>query len=352
MMRLVYVNGFLLEKQPHWKERARFLADVRTTLPFYIFFHDRSGHFPNELNIKTLHEIPRPRAHMPAFADLLQRLIDAFILRVLESGRRVYVAYSGGIDSTAVMCAILRSDHFPRLKRERALLAGLTGRSIDENPEFFYRSVSKECEISAIDFSRIGDPGVVYTGGEYGDQLVASLMIDYLQERYGGTDRHLLPWLEGLNDYIKSGSFRPSSMAHFESFAETAPFPLRNSLQYWWWFDFCTKWQEIYFRAYRWSRHHLTEEQLRESIYYPFASVDFQQWAMAHMADADAPRDYRRSKAPMLDFIYAYNHDRDYYDHKIKIPSQRYTGRFVYKNGVREDFSSIWDINTGLGLFT
>lgn len=96
--------------------------------------------------------------------------IGSQIIQILDSGKTVYLLWSGGIDSTIVATSILKNIGS---KKFNNLYLVLNQESIDENPFFYYKFLQAFNKINYDDFCNLDlDTGdsLVLTG-EGGDQI-------------------------------------------------------------------------------------------------------------------------------------------------------------------------------------
>ena len=212
------------------------------------------------------------RQELPDFRVPFKQNFDSLVNhRALElfevaqsAGRPLTVFWSGGIDSTLALCALLK--HWKGVRRKVPLRVLLSKSSIDEYPWFFENIVRPRCEynlITALVSYQVYD-GIAVTG-ELGDQ-VFGLLVAILNE--DGSDFGLLqqpyrPFLQKiLSDAYRSlvrernrhdlsrafGTTDPDAVAkrvidYLSPQLAACPFPIETVHDFLWWVQISLKWQ-------------------------------------------------------------------------------------------------------------
>lgn len=337
--RLAYLYGLTTTLQEGWEQRFPFVAETQKHSQRRLMFHDRSGFLPNELNMATVCPIPVFEDHSPEFAHVLQDLADDILWTAIKENKIVHLAWSGGIDSTAIAVAFLQSVHAPRIKKAKRLVFMLNARSISEYPAFYDKYIIKDYVVVPMSHSVVENPKAIVVTGDLGDQLVTSMYVNNLEALVGG-EAWRKPWKNTMAEYMSKRGVSPWMTGFLNDFGDRAPFQLDTALQFFWWYDFCTKWQEIWFQGYRWSKLNCSPEEYVKRHIAIFAHERFQQWAMWNQTTGEQPSDPRNSpKADFLKFILYFTNDYDYVKNKIKWPSGSYLMNYNYKTAIWEDFS-------------
>ena len=282
---------------------------------------DRSHTLPSPgLRMEVADPIPDASGFTTPFDDVcLARARD-----ILDEDREIALFWSGGIDSTTALSALLMEAS--AAERER-LHIFLRPRSIAEYPEYFASHVHglRHTIIAgeAADAFRSG-PGRTFSSdvgpilareareklivtGEHGDQIFGSIKLAENPEWIGR------PASEFLHD--------PTFDAHrdeIEGLNAACPVPVGDIATLLWWWNFAVKWQEITFRGLS----DLDDGSAFRNIRHFFRTEDFQRWSIAN-PDLKIRDSLESYKWPAKEFIYRFAGDADYRDHKTKVGSLR-----------------------------
>jgi hypothetical protein len=236
--------------------------------------------------------------------------------------------YSGGIDSTCVLVAFMKILDAQELKQRVEVALSID--SINENPNFFYDHIRSKCNMmSSENMSSFFDGSCIFVNGEPNDQLFGNNVVagiyrfgDYSQihqpysrnfitgwmQRRGMTEAHADYWYDLLDHHIR----------------HQAPGEVQTNFHFFWWENFCFKWQNVYFRMFESvnsASRGMIDTNFLNRYYHPFfCSTDFQKWSMLNH-HLKIEKDWSSYKTECKKFIFDYNGDQDYLDHKIKVPS-------------------------------
>ena len=220
---------------------------------------------------------PIPEMIMPSQWDVICDARGAELLKLSETAPLV-ISWSGGIDSTVIVAALLRSG-FDSTKHDITVFC--TMESVKEYPSFFYHHILPNFKVT-----RDGPEVSIATGssyfvtGEPGDQLFGSaLCLDMM--RVHGDSVASEDW-----EYIHSSlvyRFGEKGALFFNFYKEIvdyAPFKIKTVEQFWWWWNFSQKWNHVLYRTL------LVCPGLTgaEKLICFFDTPDFQIWAMHNAA--------------------------------------------------------------------
>lgn len=243
---------------------------------------------------------------------------------ILDEDREIAVFWSGGIDSTGALVALLMQADAADRNR---LHIFLRPRSIAEYPAFFERHITALAHTiidgpSADGFRRgpgrtfSSDVGAVLAAqarerlvvtGEHGDQIFGSIALAENTDWIGRPPEVFLD--------------QPSFAAHREAIAQlnaACPVPIGTIDAMLWWWNFAVKWQEVTFR----SLSDLDDTASFANIRHFYQTNNFQRWSIANPDQKIRDR-LESYKWPAKDFIYGFTGDADYRDHKVKVGSLR-----------------------------
>lgn len=292
-----------------------------------------------------------------------------------ENNRRisgcVYVAWSGGIDSTAVLVAMLmQAQARPQHERRSRLVVLLDDESIVESPNFYQKFIQdnklqtlfrndkplswhEHCIRSTHPAAR----NILVTG-ELGDQLfgsdrckaafptettVVELPAHLANDapappppEYQGVfaERGLHgPWQDTVLPSLASvGLIAEGGVARWKEWIApqlaAAPLPIVSTYDFLWWLNFSMKWQNVSLRFLHDGGAPLLENGISygmgSCVQHFFDDADLECWSCVpgfHPYKFPDLRDFTTYKEPLKHFIREYDGDDQYYLHKVKVAS-------------------------------
>jgi hypothetical protein len=276
---------------------------------------DRTSTLDQGFDYAVLDRIPAPAIDGPTFAALCDTVGAEIVAEALETRRRISVLWSGGIDSTTALIAIMKAAE-ARDCRDRVRVL-LSHSSVHEYPGFFLRHINGAYRFRSVThpIAEFLNPAVINVTGEHGDQLFGSQLLEsYVRRGLGGVDyRDILPLviLERLGN--------PRSAHRVERYLEpviaAAPVPIRTLFDCMWWLNFSLKWQDVTLRlsVFRGDETCAVYGSLRHF----FRDERFQAWSLANGAER-LPPGWTRYKDLAKQYIFAFSGDQAYYRHKEK----------------------------------
>lgn len=162
----------------------------------------------------------------------------------------IYLMYSGGIDSSSALIALLRTWSSQDLQRVHILASQ---HSATEFPELWNVITDKFKDRILPSFRHIEyycEKGYVVTG-EHGDQLFESDVIRVIDSLHNDAGI-FKPW-QDIMPSVYEKMFGPTIdanefIARYEPTLAACPFPLKTSFDWIWWFNFTNKWQHVKYR--------------------------------------------------------------------------------------------------------
>lgn len=252
---------------------------------------------------------PLPKSDGTANATRLAEILDDSITAAIHaSDKDIYLAWSGGVDSTALACAFLKNG----INRKRLHIL-MSESSVDEYPDFL-RLLQKEgvktTQLSASSafsiFSRATREGLLCMGWG-ADQLFGSVVNNYYPE-----------WFKkSWKDFYRYRGASNTAIAQLEEAFSAYGLPVTNSAQANWWVNFSCKWNTV--TAYPCLETDVDEQ----NILLPFTDGSFQEWAMARFDRVDRypPDDTPHYKEELKDYIFKFTKDSAYRRGKGKVSS-------------------------------
>jgi hypothetical protein len=347
MKKLVSIFGLAKPFQKN-HEDMEFTECCQTTYPTHkwMSFFDDTGFFDNEYDM--VRQIPtKPLVigdTVPEFSPLFDKVMNDYFIRCLTKRQKINMMYSGGIDSTAIAAAILKSPYAKDLKHYTTF--HISESSIWENPEFYWKHIIPNFRIKAIDYDNTLADDSSWLGGEFGDNIQSVLIAQY-QAGVLGNGTYAKNYKTEIPCYLRTMGVKESFIEKMVAFGETCPFPLINCQQYWWWFSYTNRWQDFYYRLYKWSRHTVSYKEYQERVFYPF--LELQNWGATRVANLnlDNVEAIENVRRPFKEYTYDFDKNIDFLENKGKVASQSYLTRFTRKPVIWQDlsWSSDWQRN-------
>jgi hypothetical protein len=292
---------------------------------------DRSGviKMPYRTAVVPGMEIPSPGTAL-SYKDCASNRVKELIALQDKTGLHLKLFYSGGIDSTCMLVSFITELGYAELKNRATVY--ISQESIDENPKFYYEHLRGNINIaSSENFNRSLNNKSIMVGGEFNDQIFGSDIIRSIMLK--GIELHK-PYkpevIIGLFEF--NGETRRMSHETAVRWYEllklsadtTLPGRVVTVWDFFWWYNFSCKWQNIYFRMLaftsRETRFTLDKELLDVSYQHFFSTEDFQRWSI-YATDRFYSNEWKDYKREAKQLIFDYNKDADYLDRKLKCGS-------------------------------
>jgi hypothetical protein len=288
-------------------------------------YHFHAGYMPSLVSpmfvphvfdrTNTLFSTPHLESILPlgrtGYKHSLADTCDARAQEIISKaqGKKVYVFWSGGIDSTTALVSLLKAGV------NSSLCIVVTEESIQEYPEFYDRYIHGKLDIKLVKYKneygipesvdKYLDNGIVVTG-EIGDQMFGS--DKYLS--YDNPTKLLDPW----ENLLKS----TKAFEKYEMFVAFCPIKIKTQKDFWWWFSYATKYNYVVFRMLRTSH----KFKLENNVFHFFNTTFFNDWCVSTpVEERFYGSDIKNYKQPLKDYIYSFTKDSNYQKHKIKTGS-------------------------------
>ena len=311
-------------------------ASIYKMIPINISLVDRCNSLIMPYRFTTFERFSMPR-NLNNFSLTYEECCLTRAQELVDLSRRISkpitIMYSGGIDSTCVLVSFMKILGSQELK-ERVRVA-LSIESIDENVNFYYDHIRSKCTIiSSENMSSFFDGSSIVVSGEHNDQLFGSDIIGSIYKFGDYTQIHQPYSRDFITGWMRRGP-DPMTESHSNFWYDLldnhirsqAPCEVTTNFHFFWWYNFCLKWQIVYFRMLSRvdadKRNAINDSFLNDCFHHFFSSTNFQKWSMLnHHLKVGA--DWRDYKVQCKKFIFDYNHDADYRDYKVKIGSLFY----------------------------
>lgn len=308
---------------------------------------DRSGTLDLGFAYKVLDPIPYVDAAAGAkngfsFAQVCDLVAADIVARARVEERKIRVLWSGGIDSTVALIALLKALPTEEHQRIQPLLNMI---SINEYPLFFRQHILGKLpfrQVPAPITQHFGDRQLIITG-EHGDQLFGSdkllplianglayepwedILPLHLFEKFSGRGK-----VKKLMDYL-----RPQIAA--------SPVPINSTFELFWWLNYSIKWQQVTLRLPVFTFREDVKA-IHQRTHHFFRDERFQRWSILNHPNRECA-DLASYKMAAKEYIHAFTGDGVYLATKTKEPSLKNVilnrssqGNTRYRITMGEDF--------------
>lgn len=265
--------------------------------------------------------------HMANIADEIPQADDSLALRdicntraqeLLAKNEPITVSWSGGVDSTAILCSLLCNG----IQKDQLHILHAAS-SVVEYP-WLHKKLTEEGyhleqrEDIATAFNDVKE-GLLVTGW-CADQLFGSNI------HLRNLNLYNLPWMDGVAQALKDRGIRVSQKSYevieaaWSNYAKQLGFNMEQFCEFAWIYNFGCKWSYVSQDAYLATN--LAEN--RNRIVNFFEDIRFQRWSVAqydHIKDVNVNRIQKFYKQPLKRYIYEYTGDPDYLLKKGKVNS-------------------------------
>lgn len=318
---------------------AKFWTRTQHLLVGTLDLRSRLGTFTTPWNIpcNPLYQMPKFKIISDSLKDLLDARAVELIKRAKETNKKIAVMWSGGIDSTAVLTALLKN--ISNADREIITVICDTN-SILENIEFYkkYIAIDLECQhYRSLDMNEDFLNRYILLHGDPGDCLFgpSSSKYRYFIER----GQHLEPWKNHFSKmkellevpHVDPASYEPGFGEWYvdkvtNNLEETGQAEYLTSIADWWfWTYYNFKWETCCQIPFLFLRRNFattfSQETLKEYAQNTFFNTEkFQQWAYSNIKKS-IPKDFNLHKNEVKTYIYEFTKDLNYLQYKTKSPS-------------------------------
>lgn len=273
--------------------------------------------------------------------DLCNQRATEIFNTAKSQNKKIAILWSGGIDSTMVLSSFIKNVTTADLDNF-VILLNLD--SIVENPEFYRKFISEKIACMSTADLKVGNNflnnNILLTGepadGIYGPST--RMYRDLI-----ATGQHKLSWKNNLQLLIDSiNKFSPACSQEIQNtipkqFANWYVDKVSRNLisagvdgvdtvsDWWWWHYFSLKWDHLIWRPIYQHKGRMNEsistenlQQFLTNTY--FNTNEFQLWSYNNLPYL-TPKDLRQHKLDAKRYIFELDHNQDYFENKLKMPS-------------------------------
>jgi hypothetical protein len=307
---------------------ARFRHAIALYGGKWAFPIDRTGTVTIPIRSVSLYPIPALRPFARSYEDVCDGRARELLESAERLGVRLYVLYSGGIDSTCLLVSLLKQAT-PAQRGNIVVL--LSHESISENPRFYEDHIRGKLRVeSSLRFVNLLGGDDILLSAELNDQILGSDVVAQLIVQFGPAAIHraydraqmLALFAATLSGDAAAAAFY---VELFERIRDAAPVPIATNFDFLWWVNFTTKWQAclayvLLFTPPRKARA-LTRDYLDTRFVSFYNTDEFQLWSMNNL-DKRIKDTWASYKWIAKQVIYDYTKDAEYRDHKTKVRSR------------------------------
>jgi hypothetical protein len=296
-----------------------------------VFLVDRFNLIKTPYRYENKFNIPKlPAVFNKTYEDICLERAQRIMQHSKNINKPITVLWSGGIDSTTVLVSFLRA--CPNDLDN--IYVALNTNSIIENPRFYYDYVRKNFNLLPSEniFDLLNGNSLM-VGGEFNDQLFGSDILKEVKDFNGmdlvnakRTKDNIVPFFLSKG-FTKEGANKWYDLLD-NHIKNVCPVDINTVHLFFWWYNFCFKWQSVYYRIpSRMTNQALLSDEFLSKYYWQFfESEDFQIWSMLN-PDKKINKTWESYKIEAKKFIFDFNKDQDYFDNKIKIGSLHFIFR-------------------------
>lgn len=270
------------------------------------FMIDRSGTFPHH----ELMQICSPigKVCVPkTIEELCLSRAQELVTLARTTGKKLYLFWSGGIDSTAMFFA------FRELAQPHELAIVCNNTSEQEYPGFMAKYITGIYETVDISMTATWQAtntactNGIAVSGEIGDQMFGS--VKYLDHTKFDLSK---PWEDVVS---KESRTLPEQLAPFVA---ACPQEIKSLASLYWWINYAMKYQLVQMRMLRDNSVAI----LGQNIFHFYDTPDFNDYTVSTPIEVKIPDfDELKYKMPLREFILSRNGDIEYFKLKGKVRS-------------------------------
>jgi hypothetical protein len=294
-----------------------------------------------------------------------QRAIE--LKQLINAGKEVVVFYSGGIDSTVPVVALLKNLSQEELSKVHL---AISQDSIIENPNFYRDYIQGKFNLINSQENRYSDlinQGYVCVPADLGDSMFGTILGLKMFTQYGklSSDAHYSTHKDVIIQYLNSVLAKKKKVLHpgDEKFGEmyyeklvqnisTSSVPIYTLHDFFWWVIFNIKYMHCALRpAILYSAGDNCRAFFEQGIFNWYNTVDYQQWSMVNNNNGQKIQgtNQRSYKYAAKKYIFDFDKNSWYFRYKLKMPSMPTLRLRNYKKNFK-DFDNRIGMNSNYDI--
>lgn len=233
------------------------------------------------------------------------------------TGNRLIVRYSGGLDSTYIVCALLKYASKDLLDNTTIMLST---ESILENPYFYKDVITKNFKhfLNNKEEANYQIDDAVYVTGKHGDKILATdTGLKWVWENKEKAKWHYSKCKDSIiKDFYKHLHSYEAAAKYYDlidNSIKKSNLAINTVYDFYWWFSFNYAWID-----YSFNTDYFDSVGNKRTNNFPwFDTLDFQRWSMQHVgSNLKFDLDTHDEKRVLKDFIFEI--DKNEFDRKFK----------------------------------
>jgi hypothetical protein len=302
--------------------------DIKSMLKWYrflspgIMLHDRSGLTSFPVRTAPYDQMPKFERSSITYDECCSTRAQEIWTKSSVSGLPIIIFWSGGIDSTRVLVSFL--ENFPLSECRARIKVAMNPSSIAENPEFYHAHVLPNFELVSSDSMPWAFDGThIVVTGEFNDQLFGSDMLQkFLLEQPEQFSAKFNKWfiVKHINQNLQDPKSADLLVRTVEAAANHHGVELQKNADWYWWFNFCFKWQTVQFRMFTIaspSKQAALPNAITDTTYHFYGTPEFQLWSMNNLQTREITH-WHQYKTVVKTGIMNFDGNQEYFDTKPK----------------------------------
>ena len=302
-------------------------------------------------------------AYDPGYAKSFAEVSDGKAQEIkarIAQGEQFAVMYSGGIDSTVIMAALVKNLTAEELE---SVTVCASVNSIIENPTFWEKFIHNRLKVrdsSALKYDDIIESGLTPITADEGDCIFGTLIgltlynnyDQYIKDLGPETRANLAPLKYRISDpEVHFSTYKDLIIKHlslegepdfgrilYEKYVHnvnTASVPVHSLHDFFWWLIFNVKYLNCAVRGALYLNDRLDYRECMYRVVNWFSDPEYQRWSMANNNNGQKiQRTLSTYKTAARNYIYDVDHNDWYRNFKIKLES-------LWTIGIQQDLSQV-----------
>ncbi|MHA2098813.1 MAG: hypothetical protein ACW99A_09005 [Candidatus Kariarchaeaceae archaeon] len=299
---------------------------------------DRTSILNQGFDYVVLDPIPNLTNQNLNFEQICDVVADETVSNAIKLGKKIRVFWSGGIDSTTALIALMKAA--TKSGNKAIVNVFLSIDSVHEYPLFYNNHIKEKFSITPIDeILNFFEKDFINITGEHGDQLFGSHLLEpYVIGGSAFMDYRDVLELIMTQRLDKISEVKPT-IEYLQPQVDAAPVKIKTFFDFMWWLNFSLKWQQVTLRLPAYCVGNV--EQVYQSTHHFFRDERFQIWALQR-DDIRTPSSWTEYKPEAKSYILDFTGDEDYFNNKVKEPSlKRVLARSHLQVYMKEDYNSV-----------
>lgn len=235
---------------------------------------------------------------------------------LLSLNKHINIMWSGGIDSTTMLSALLNNS---TKTQQRNMTVLLSDGSITNNQKFYDDVICGNLTVApSYEFDNyLGQLNSIFVTAENNDEIFGTNLVSLFIHRYDFDILFDEPTVSNLFKVLEKKTIIASEEDKEQmrkcihimiTVANKSPFELDTIYKFFWWLNFCLMWNVSYTRILGFAKHKTYPE---ENFFSFFSTKEFQLWSMNNVDDLIGDS-WITAKQQAKDYINQYHKNEQY----------------------------------------